>query len=65
MFHITDILILWTPESPGGIADCACRAMSLHIEAVQNWKDKHIRIMHLTAGLLIFAIGLAVIFEWI
>lgn len=48
-----------------GIADCACRAMSLHVEDVQNWKDKHIRIMHLTAGLLIFAIGMAVIFEWI
>jgi hypothetical protein len=35
------------------------------VEDVQNWKDRHIRMMHLIAGLLIFGIGVAMLGEWI
>jgi hypothetical protein len=35
------------------------------VEDVQNWKDRHIRMMHLIAGLLIFGIGIAMLGEWI
>jgi hypothetical protein len=35
------------------------------VQDVQNWKDRHIRGMHLVAGLLILAIGIAMLGEWI
>ena len=35
------------------------------VEDIQNWKDKHIRIMHLIAGLIIGGIGVAMIGGWV
>ena len=35
------------------------------VEDVQDWKDKNIRYLHLTAGLLILSLGVAMIGEWI
>ena len=35
------------------------------VEDVQRWKDRHIRAMHLIAGLLILGIGVLMIGEWI
>jgi len=35
------------------------------VEDVQSWKDKNIRILHLISGLIILALGVAMIAEWI
>ncbi|MEA2020633.1 MAG: hypothetical protein U9M98_02850 [Patescibacteria group bacterium] len=35
------------------------------VEDVSGWKDRNIRYLHLVAGILIFALGLAMVFGWI
>ena len=35
------------------------------IDDVTGWKDKHVRTLHLVAGILLFLIGLAILMRWI
>src|SRR3989338_233198 len=35
------------------------------IDDVTGWKDKHVRTLHLVAGILLFLIGLAIFMRWI
>ena len=35
------------------------------VENVSDWKDKNIRYLHLIAGIIIFLLGLAMIFGWV
>lgn len=35
------------------------------VEKVSGWKDKNIKYLHLITGLIIFALGLAMFFNWI
>jgi len=35
------------------------------VEDVSGWKDKHIRLLHLTAGLVLLALGIAMLMGWI
>jgi len=35
------------------------------IEDVNGWKDKNIRYLHLTTGLIMFALGLAMVLGWV
>ncbi len=35
------------------------------VENAQQWKDRHIRIMHLVAGIILLALGLAMVMGWL
>ncbi|MEK6926685.1 MAG: hypothetical protein AABW50_05400 [Nanoarchaeota archaeon] len=35
------------------------------IEDVTGWKDKHVKTLHLVAGILLFLVGLAILMRWI
>lgn len=35
------------------------------IDDVTGWKDKHVRNLHLVAGILLFLVGLAILMRWI
>ena len=35
------------------------------IDDVTGWKDKHVRALHLVAGILLFLVGLAILMRWI
>lgn len=35
------------------------------VEQVTGWKEKNIRTLHLIAGILLFSVGLAILFGWI
>jgi len=35
------------------------------VEEVQGWKERNIRILHLIAGILLFLVGIGILFNWI
>jgi cytochrome c biogenesis protein CcdA len=35
------------------------------VDEVEGWKDKHVRLLHLIAGILLFLVGLAILMRWI
>ncbi len=35
------------------------------VEQISGWKEKNIKLLHLIAGILVFGIGLAILFGWI
>ena len=35
------------------------------VKEAQEWKDRKIRLMHLIAGIILFVLGLAILFGWI
>lgn len=35
------------------------------IDEITGWKDKHIRTLHLIAGILLFLVGLAILMRWL
>ena len=35
------------------------------VEDIGGWKERNIRYLHLTAGIIMFALGVAMVFGWI